>query len=120
MMMPNGPTSEQRPRRSSYDSDATRDYQNQNHVSEYVKSRRSKETQNAPEYRVNVVASEVVPNPPKQLTVTSSVAHVASAVRADQNPAQVKHDSGYSQWREHEWANEERRIEEPKPEDRER
>ena len=119
-MIPNGPTFEQRPRRSSYDSDATRDYQNQNHVSEYVKSRRSKETQNAPEYRVNVVASEVVPTPPKQLTVTRSVVHVASAVRADQNSAPVTHSSGYSQRREHEWANEERRIEEPKLEDRER
>ena len=119
-MIPNGPTFEQRPRRSSYDSDATRDYQNQNHVSEYVKSRRSKETQNAPEYRVNVVASEVVPTPPKQLTVTRSVVQVASAVRADQNSAPVTHSSGYSQRREHEWANEERRIEEPKPEDRER
>ena len=119
-MIPNGPTFEQRPRRSSYDSDATRDYQNQNHVSEYVKSRRSKETQNAPEYRVNVVASEVVPTPPKQLTVTRSVVHVASAVRADQNSAPVTHSSGYSQRREHEWANEERRIEEPKPKDRER
>ena len=119
-MIPNGPTFEERPRRSSYDSDATRDYQNQNHVSEYVKSRRSKETQNAPEYRVNVVASEVVPTPPKQLTVTRSVVHVASAVRADQNSAPVTHSSGYNQRREHEWANEERRIEEPKPEDRER
>ena len=117
----NGPMSDKRLRRSSIDSDSSSG--RQNHESDYVQSQRNEVLNSAPsEYRV--IASEVASAPPKQ-QFTSSVVHVMTSSGRDMNSSSAKDESeydraSYSQWRDDERSREERRMDEQKPEDRER
>ena len=119
----NGPVSDKRLRRSSIDSDSSTGHQNLE--SSYVKPQRNKEILNSapPEYRV--VASDVNSAPPKQ-QFTSSVVRVMTSPGQDQNHStSAREESGYdsasyNHWKDDERYWEERRIEEQKPEERER
>lgn len=118
----NGPVSENRLRRSSIDSNSSNG--RQNYESDYVKPQRNEVVNSTPsEYRV-VSASEVSSAPPKQ-QFTSSVVHVMTSSGRDVNSAAAKDEAeydrgGYNQWRDDDRSREERRIEEHKPEERER
>lgn len=122
----NGPTSDKRVRRSSVDSDSAVDHQNlSNHEPDYVKPQRNKEVLNSAPSEYRIVSSDVTAAPQKQ-QFTSSVVHVMTSPGRDQNSATATMDdsgydrASYNQYRDDERSRKERRVEEHKPEERER
>ena len=125
----NGPVSDKRLRRRSVDSDSAVDFQNQSnnyYETDYVKLQHNKEVLNSAPSEYKIVASEAPSAPPKQ-QFTSSVVHVMSSPGRNRNSAASMDDSRYdrasyhgNQFRDNETNREERRIEEQKPEEKER